>query len=216
MNMENMTGSNSLFQTENFIKEQVIISIIWANFFGLIVLCISILFFGIPFVSLYTLRFSDFFLFHQIERLSEQQLLVFTLKLTLMMFIILFLSAIHEIIHGLFFALFAESKFKSVKFGIMPAKKLFTLYCHCKEPRKLQHYRIATLMPLVILGILPAMISLLTGNITLLVIGIIMTCGSDGDILLFIKLRKAKKNCWIQDHPTEAGFIVYREKEVVK
>ena len=65
-------------------------------------------------------------------------------------------------------------------------------------------------MPLVILGIVPAVISIITGNLLLLFFGILFTMAAAGDILMFIKLMKEKKDTWIYDSPTDIGFDVYR------
>jgi hypothetical protein len=40
---------NEIFIEENCIKEEATVNLIWANIFGLIVLAVAALFFGIPF-----------------------------------------------------------------------------------------------------------------------------------------------------------------------
>ncbi len=86
---------------------------------------------------------------------------------------------IHELIHGIFFAMYARKGFKSVKFGIL--WKMLTPYCHCKEPLKIRHYIIALLAPFIILGIIPGIISLFTGNLILLLFGIVFSGAAAGD-----------------------------------
>ena len=78
---------------------------------------------------------------------------------------------IYEIIHGIFFAKYY--KYKSEKYEIMPIEKLFMPYCHCKEILKINHYRIAAIMPPIVSRIVPAIISLVTGSFALLFFGIV-------------------------------------------
>ena len=126
-------------------------------------------------------------------------------------FILILICVIHELIHGLFFSMLAEGKFKSVKFGIMPAKKLFSFYCQCKEKLRLNQYRIAIIMPLIITGIIPAIVSILIGDNLLFSWSIICILLAGDDILILLKTSKEKKNVWIFDHPTKGGYYVYRE-----
>jgi len=184
---------------ENFDEEKIIINIKWANVFGLIVLLLALVLFGIPF----------FLLWREKMTLSS----VNFLSLTVYFVGLLIGIVVHEAIHGLFFAVFSEEKFRAIKFGVLPKDKLFTPYCHCKEILYVNHYRIAAIMPLIILGIIPAAISLVFGNLLLLLLGVLFISAGSGDLLMVIKLFREKKNALIFDLPDDAGFIVYREKK---
>ena len=117
--------------------------------------------------------------------------------------------AIHELIHGIFFAKYAKNGFKSIKFGIL--WKVLAPYCHCKEPLTVQQYLTAVIMPTIILGIFPAIISLFIGDALLLIFGIIFTFGGAGDMLIFYSLRKANKTDLVMDHPSEIGCYLFRK-----
>jgi len=186
------------FNRENFNEEKITINIIRANVFALIVLVLAFVSFGIPFIMLW----------------RDKIMPTFGNKINTVVYIASLIVGIvaHEAIHGLFFALFSEDKFKSIKFGIMPREKLFSPYCHCREILKINHYRISAIMPLIILGIIPAAISLVFGNILLLLFGVVFISGGCGDLLMILKLIREKKNAFIYDLPDDAGFIVYREK----
>ena len=95
---------------------------------------------------------------------------------------------------------------KSIKFGFK--WKFLTPYCHCKEPLKLQHYRIGVAMPLLILGILPSIIAIIIGSGALLTFGIIFSWAAGGDIIALFMLRKLDNNLYVSDHPTEMGFYI--------
>ena len=201
---------NKNFVEENYIKEEVIINIIWANIFGIIVLIIALIIFGIPYFLFWHENILNI---NANINLSSYNNLLLLFKNIFFMFLILLPGIfLHELIHGIFFAIFSENKFKSVKFGIMPAKKLFSPYCHCKEVLNIKHYQIAIIMPLIILGLIPAIVSIINGNILLFFWGIIFIVAGCGDILIWIKTLRYKNNSLILDHPSEAGYYVYKLK----
>jgi hypothetical protein len=117
-------------------------------------------------------------------------------------------AIVHELLHGVTWALFAKDGFKSIKFGVM--WKILSPYCHCKEPLKFRHFIAGALMPTMLLGILPTLIAIYIGNLILLVFGIMFIAAGGGDLLMIYSLRNEKPSSLIQDHPTEIGCIVYR------
>lgn len=117
---------------------------------------------------------------------------------------------VHELIHGLTWGLYAKSKFKSISFGVM--WKMLTPYCHCSEPLKVPHYAIGALMPLITLGLIPAVVAICLGSLFWLNMSIIFIAAAAGDIMVVWKLRKENRNNMILDHPTEAGYLVYEEE----
>jgi hypothetical protein len=195
------------FIEENYIKEEIKINAIWANVFAFIVMAMAIVLFGIPFFMIWLRNV-------QMNRVINTAISLQTWLRNFAILLLIFLPGMiaHELIHGVFFALFADNRFKSIKFGIMPASKLFSPYCHCKKKLRINHYRIAAIMPLVILGIIPAIISNIIGNQLLLFWGIIFIATAAGDILMFAKTLKEKKDTWIFDSPTDIGFDVYRKQ----
>ena len=82
------------------------------------------------------------------------------------------LVVVHELIHGLTWSIFAQDHFKSIEFGFM--KEYATPYCTCTVPLKKGAYIAGALMPLIILGIMPAVIAIFTGSFFLLAIGFVM------------------------------------------
>ncbi|GHV09882.1 hypothetical protein FACS189485_22780 [Spirochaetia bacterium] len=193
------------FNENDFTKEKVTINIIWANIFGLVVLIIVAILFGIPFYLLWHEKYVNVEIYNPVMNLFDR---IKIIGLYLLIFILL--TIMHELIHGISFAMFSQNKFRSIKIGILPAQKLFTPYCHCMEKLKIKHYRIAAVMPLIILGIIPTIISICIGNITLLFWGIILIVVAGGDILIIYKTLKEKEDVWVFDHPSEAGYFIYR------
>jgi hypothetical protein len=181
----------------------VIVNIIWANVFAILVLVIAIAIFGVPFYLLWN---------NNIVLISNPTVQEWMINFVVKFAIFLPGIVLHELIHGLFASIFAKNKFKSVKFGIMPARKLFSPYCHCKEKLRINHYRIVAIMPMIIQGIIPAIISIIIGSTDLLFWGILFIVAGAGDILIFLKTLKEKKDSWLFDHPSEAGYYIYRKK----
>jgi hypothetical protein len=201
---------NKDFLEEDYIKEERIINAIWANIFGLIVLATAILVFGVPFYFLWPEKFANIQIINPIMRSNEEKIMIVK-NIGISFLILLPLIGLHELIHGVFFLIFTRNKFKSIKFGIMPASKLFSPYCHCNERLKINHYRIATIMPLIIMGFIPTIISIIIGNIILLFWGILFIIVACGDILIVFKTLREKKDSWVLDHPTEGGFFIYKK-----
>lgn len=118
---------------------------------------------------------------------------------------------VHELIHGIAWAIFAKNGFKSISFGIM--WKYLMPYCHCSEPLKVRHYAIGALAPLVILGIIPAIIGIIILNPYWELFGICFITSAIGDIMVAWKLRKENPENTILDHPSEPGYLVYEPEE---
>ncbi len=115
---------------------------------------------------------------------------------------------VHELIHGIIWAIYTKNGIKSIKFGIL--KPSMTPYCHCKEMLWANQYRIGVIMPAIITGFLQSIIAIIIGNPYLLIIGIIFTIAAAGDFLVMWMLRK-EHHSLVSDHPSKIGFIVYKE-----
>lgn len=89
---------------------------------------------------------------------------------------------------------------------------MLTPYCHGKEPIKIGPYILGALMPGFLLGMIPAVISSLTGNIFLLIYGLIFIFSAGGDLTIIRMLRKERRDSLVQDHPSKVGCFVYEPK----
>lgn len=115
---------------------------------------------------------------------------------------------IHELIHGLFWGLFASEHYKSIEFGFIV--QMLTPYCTCLEPLKKWQYLVGCIMPGVILGLFPFIAAYIIGSTIMLIYGLVMLVGAVGDIMIVIKLLRFKsesKDVIYIDHPTEGGLI---------
>ena len=111
---------------------------------------------------------------------------------------------LHELIHGIFMATFARDGWKSVSFGFN--LKAMAPYAHCKEPLKINEYRLSLAMPGILMGEVPVLISWFTGNILVLFFGILFCWAAFGDLMI-IWLSRNITDGLLQDHPKKIGFI---------
>jgi len=117
---------------------------------------------------------------------------------------------LHELIHGISFALFAKRGFRAIRFGIMAP--FLTPYCHCTEPLKIRHYLFGALTPAVILGLGPAITGLFIGKYLVTFLGIVFIVSAIGDLMIAHLLWEEKPTDYAQDHPSEAGCFVFRKR----
>lgn len=131
----------------------------------------------------------------------------------ILFFVLLFaLIVIHELIHGLSWAIFAEHHWKDIEFGFM--KQYLTPYCTCAVPLSKGQYIFGALMPLVLLGLIPMLVGILTGSLQTLLMGIIMADAAAGDILIVWKIlryRSGAESIVYIDHPTQAGGVIFEK-----
>ena len=114
---------------------------------------------------------------------------------------------LHELLHGVTFALFAKQGLKSIKFGVMWA--FLTPYCHCKEPLLVKHYILGALIPGLVMGIMPMVLALITGNLFVFAFGLFFTLAAGGDFMMVNLLRKVDFNVLVEDHPSKIGCYLY-------
>lgn len=111
---------------------------------------------------------------------------------------------IHELLHGIGWAISSGKGWNVVRFNInamMPS-------CACKVPLEKREYLIGALTPLVILGlgsvlfmfIYPGTVSLLTMVVNFIAAG--------ADLIIAFNVLK-ERDSLIVDHPTEAGYISF-------
>lgn len=126
----------------------------------------------------------------------------------LIVFLVIFIIGIviHELIHGISWALFAKIPFSAIKFGFQV--QTLTPYAHCARPVPVNAYRAGTFMPALILGILPAIVAIIDGSGWLFSLGLIFTISAGGDMVILWILRIVAPEKLVEDHPSRAGCYV--------
>lgn len=137
----------------------------------------------------------------------------FILKHNQLLLLIGFLATviIHEGIHGITWAIFAKHGLKSISFGIKWSH--LTPYCHCSETLNRTHYILGGIMPGIVTGIVPLLISYATANGWLLLISVLLIATAVGDFMVIKRVLRYSHNYRFLDHPTEIGFIVKAPNE---
>ena len=194
-----------MISLENYKKEKLTIDLVKANLFGLIVMIPIILVYGIPFYLIHVKNSASFNITEILESIKPIAIFGYSA-----LFFIVFIVGVilHELIHGITWAIFAKQGFKSIKFGVI--WKMLTPYCHCKEPLSVKHYMLGAIMPAIVLGFIPAIYGLVFGDFVILIFGAFFTLAAAGDFLIINLIRKENWNSLVQDHPSEVGCYIYR------
>ena len=191
---------------DGYKKELLTFDLMKANLYAIFSIIPVLILYGVPFVLLWRNTFSKVALKNFIDE--------FTLGIGGNFVSILLVMTIgviaHELIHGITWGMYTKNGFKSIKFGVL--WKVLTPYCHCSEPLKVNHYITGGIMPAIILGFLPFVYSLFTGNALWLFFGIFFTMAAVGDFLIVNLVRKENMNSLVLDHPSEVGCYVFRKE----
>lgn len=186
------------FEEKGYNSEDLTVGLTNANIMSFVLTVPIIILFAIPFFWLNISEIPEFF-----GKNLYVELLIFIVS----MFVLI---VVHELIHGITWSMFTTKKFKSISFGFIA--KYMTPYCTCDEPLKKWQYAIGSLMPTVILGIIPTIIAIINGSVLLFAIGAIMIMSGGGDLTVFLKLMtfKTNKNDVLYiDHPYQVGLVVF-------
>jgi hypothetical protein len=193
-------------QFDDYQKDQLTINIARANIFGFLITIPVVILYSLPFYFTWREKIIN----HNLKDILGDQLPDGMAAGVLTAIIVIAVGIVlHELIHGVIWAKFAENGFKSIKFGVI--WKVLTPYCHCKEPLKVKHYILGAIAPAIVLGLIPALIAIIIGSTELLVAGMFFTVAGGGDFMVIHLLRKERKDDYVQDHPSEPGCYIYRK-----
>jgi hypothetical protein len=165
-----------------------------ANIYSFLIFFIATVAFGVPFALIWGW---DTFLVSIRSFLSE--------------YFIFFLSIVggvimHELLHAVTWAAYCKNGLRSVKFGFN--WQHLSPYVHCSEYLRKPYYVAGVVMPGLVLGLLPAILSIFLGSGWMLWFGVFFTAGAAGDLLCLLKLRPVANAAEIIDHPEHLGFKV--------
>lgn len=103
---------------------------------------------------------------------------------------------VNLLLHALFFGIFSPKGFRSISFV---KHKGGIRFCHCNEPIRMWQYRTTCFLPILLLGILPLLYGMATGNYYFTLFGTFLLIGSMDDICILWKLRSFSKDAFIND-----------------
>ena len=170
---------------ENFVQE-VTISIYKTYIYSLYLLIPVVLIFGLPYAIIWGKELIEYWHL-KVGFLKNNfilDILIFTSIKYLFWIIIIFILGIiiHELLHGIVWVFFTKKGFRSLSFGIM--KPDFAPYIHCNEPLSINVYRLGIILPGLILGIIPLLIGIISGELKIFIFGIFFTWAASGDFII--------------------------------
>ena len=130
----------------------------------------------------------------------------------LFLLVMLLLTAVHEGIHALTWAMFGKDYWKSIRFGVI--WKALTPYCTCLRPAKRGQYILGAAMPTLVLGIGLTAAAALTGIFWVFILALSMIFGGGGDFAIILKIllhRQQGRDAVYYDHPYECGVVVFEK-----
>src|SRR5262249_8282506 len=116
---------------------------------------------------------------------------------------------VHEAIHAIGWSLASGRPLRAIAMGFQ--LRSLSPYGDPRDRMQVRDYRIGAAMPGVVLGILPAVVAILLGWPTILVVGVLFTIAAGGDALVLWLLRGVPSEKSVADHPTRAGCVVIDE-----
>ncbi len=130
--------------------------------------------------------------------------IVVTWKLLLVMVIGI---VVHEALHAIGWLLAGRISLRALRIGF--DVKTFTPFAHVSQPLPINAYRFGTLLPCIVLGIVPAIIGIMTRWPEATIFGALFTLAAGGDLLILWLLRRDSAEALVVDHPDRVGCEVW-------
>lgn len=181
-------------ESNGYVSHNLTIGLVYANVMAIVL--------GMPIALLLT---AWFFIKHPVSSILLQIDKVFLAFVLLVLLIV-----IHELIHGIFWGIFAKNHWKSISFGFI--LQYLTPYCSCSQPLNKVEYIIGAIMPTILLGIFPSIISIFIGSALTFIIGIVMIFAGGGDLAIIFKLLRFQnraEDILYLDHPYQAVLVAF-------
>ncbi|MBS9806003.1 DUF3267 domain-containing protein [Bacillus cereus] len=128
---------------------------------------------------------------------------------TVFLFIIamILLFCIHEAIHLIGFRYIGGVPWSELKWGVN--WKLGAAYAHSKKAITVKQMKKVLMLPFLPTGILPIVLGLAMNLQPLSFLGVLLTAGCIGDMVLYQKVSKFPEDAQVIDHPSKPQFTVY-------
>jgi hypothetical protein len=114
----------------------------------------------------------------------------------------------HELVHAAVWVAAGRGSWSRVQFGWQ--WRALAPFAHYTDPLPATAYRLGAVAPLVVLGIVPALLGTFMGWARLAAFGWLFVVGAAGDLSVLWLLRGVRPTALVVDHPTRAGCLVYQ------
>lgn len=122
----------------------------------------------------------------------------------------LVLIVVHEGIHALAMLMVGVPR-KNIRFGVILKQGM--AYCACDVPLTADKYMFVLILPLIVTGIIPWILSTVFLNIIYTCMFIGMIAGAAGDLSMILKLTKYSSSQLVLDHPKAPAFYLMYEED---
>ena len=120
------------------------------------------------------------------------------------------LIIVHELIHGITWAIFVKNHFHAIDFGIVWST--LTPYCACFEPLKKWQYLLGTAMPTLVLGGGGAVAAGMTNQLLLFFAAECMIFSGGGDFQIILRtILSDKRESVYCSHPYECSLVAFEK-----
>lgn len=127
----------------------------------------------------------------------------------MLLILLVFLLAAHELLHGLVMGLSVPNGFKAVEFGVN--YRLLAPYCTCIEPMKKGRILLALVFPTLVLGFGLGVVTIFAGHNLWFFLAELMIVGGAGDFYTFLWVlrRPTSREAVYSVHPYKVGLVVF-------
>jgi len=160
----------------------------------------------IPILAIYNLVWEPTIVWDSITKTLFPELSLWRSSLCILAAIICNAVA-HEALHGFGWRIGKPPLPKgSIKIGF--SWKNLTPYCHCNQTLSTARYLIGSLMPLIVLGLLPVVVGFTLGQLHWTIFGLFSITTVGGDLLVIYEIMRVEGVDEVRDHPTRLGCLV--------
>jgi hypothetical protein len=128
--------------------------------------------------------------------------------LILLLLLIIFTLA-HEGFHAVGWKYWGELPWRAIKLGIM--WEALAPYAHATQPMRVDAYRLGTVLPGIMTGLVPYVMTLVIGNGVMVIVSAVMISGAIGDLYVLWLIRELPPDAMVMDHPKNVGCVVVQE-----
>lgn len=128
------------------------------------------------------------------------------IDLPMLIIIMFFWLLLHELLHGIGFALSKDVKKENITFGMFLEKDVF--YCMCKQTISKKSALVALLFPVTIIGIITLIIGMIINHYELVFLSVFNIMSSIGDIVMSIYFLKCPRDITYLDLDDCTSFTV--------
>lgn len=112
----------------------------------------------------------------------------------------------HELIHAAAWALAARRPLSAIEIGVR--WRSLAPYAHPRSALPVRAYRIGAVMPMLVLGLLPALAGIAAGWAVVMAFGLFFVVTAGGDLLVLWLIRRVPPDRLLEDHVDRVGCRV--------